>query len=376
LLLSALYHPLSTAHAQGTAFTYQGRLFDAGSIAHGKYDLRFYLYDALSAGSIVAGPLTNSPVTVSNGLFVVSLDFGSGVFTGPSRWLEIGARSNGIAVAFTSLTPRQELTPTPYAITAENVDGPVLGSQLTGTLPGGLLSGTYPNPLTLNNAGNIFSGNGAGLNNVNALTLGGLGPNNFWKTGGNAGTTAGPNFVGTTDNQALEIHVNGDRGLRIEPDLAFNTPNVIGGSSANFVIAGSVGNFIGAGGEAGFASNYITGGNLNVIAGGWDNHITNGLLSSIGGGEFQTIGQGFGTIGGGFQNSVLGQYGTVPGGANNLASGDYSFAAGQSAQALHSGAFVWADNSTPTPFVDIQSKTSTSPVGAAYSSMSLRWSFR
>jgi hypothetical protein len=35
----------------------------------------------------------------------------------------------------------------------------------------------------------------------------------------------------------------------------------------------------------------------------------------------------------------------VPGGENNLASGTFSFAAGQQAQALHQGAFVWADSS-------------------------------
>jgi len=34
----------------------------------------------------------------------------------------------------------------------------------------------------------------------------------------------------------------------------------------------------------------------------------------------------------------------VPGGADNIASGTYSFAAGQQAQALHQGAFVWADS--------------------------------
>src|ERR1017187_5836817 len=115
-LLSALNVQLSTAFAQGTVFSYQGRLYDGANPANGRYDLRFNLYDALSAGSLVAGPLTNAPVTVSNGLFTVTLDFGADVFTGPARWLEIGARSNGVAVAYINLSPRQPLTPTPYAI--------------------------------------------------------------------------------------------------------------------------------------------------------------------------------------------------------------------------------------------------------------------
>jgi hypothetical protein len=34
----------------------------------------------------------------------------------------------------------------------------------------------------------------------------------------------------------------------------------------------------------------------------------------------------------------------IPGGAFNYAGGQYSFAAGRQAQALHQGAFVWADS--------------------------------
>src|SRR5262245_38274058 len=81
-----------TAAAQGTSFTYQGRLSDNGIAPNSDYDLRFAVYDALSGGNQAGAALTNRPVTVSNGLFTVSLDFGVGVFSGPSRWLEIGVR--------------------------------------------------------------------------------------------------------------------------------------------------------------------------------------------------------------------------------------------------------------------------------------------
>ena len=36
---------------------------------------------------------------------------------------------------------------------------------------------------------------------------------NAWKIGGNSGTTAGTHFLGTTDNQPLEIKVNSARAL-------------------------------------------------------------------------------------------------------------------------------------------------------------------
>src|SRR4051794_33360445 len=104
LITLAILSSAMGAFAQGTAFTYQGRLVTAGPPANGTYDLKLQLYDALSGGSLVAGPITNSAVVVSNGLFTVTLDFGAGVFTGPSRWLDIGVRSNTVAVAFTTLT--------------------------------------------------------------------------------------------------------------------------------------------------------------------------------------------------------------------------------------------------------------------------------
>ena len=106
-----------TAFAQGTAFTYHGRLHDNDSPANGSYDLTFSVFDAPNVGNQVGSPLTNTPVGVTNGLFTALLDFGSGIFTGPDRWLEMGVRTNGVG-DFTTLNPRQRLTPTPYAIMA------------------------------------------------------------------------------------------------------------------------------------------------------------------------------------------------------------------------------------------------------------------
>lgn len=59
--------------------------------------------------------------------------------------------------------------------------------------------------MTFNNLGNSFTGNGSGLGNVNAATLNGFSSSSFWSTTGNAGTAAGPNFIGTSDNKPLLI---------------------------------------------------------------------------------------------------------------------------------------------------------------------------
>ena len=100
-LVSTLSLQLSTARAQGTAFTYQGRLNSGANAANGTYDLTFTLYNASSGGTTLAGPVTNSAVSVTNGLFTTLVDFGAGVFTGSSNWLSIGVRTNSTG-AFTN----------------------------------------------------------------------------------------------------------------------------------------------------------------------------------------------------------------------------------------------------------------------------------
>ncbi len=115
--LIALDAPLCAAPI-ASAFTYQGRLSDRGQPANASYDLSFALFDAAQNGSRVAEPLTNPATPVSNGLFTVTLDFGAGVFTGDTRWLEISVRPAGSPDDFARLAPRQPLAPTPYALHA------------------------------------------------------------------------------------------------------------------------------------------------------------------------------------------------------------------------------------------------------------------
>src|ERR1700733_8370455 len=156
LLLSTLHSQLTSAHAQGTAFTYQGQLQNNGSPASGNYALTFALFNTNASGVASAGPVTNNAVNVTNGLFTTMIDFGTGVFTGTNYWLQFGVATNGVS-SFTPLRPRQQLTPTPYAIfanTASNLSGTISAAQLSGTIPSAQLSGTYSSAMTLNNAGN------------------------------------------------------------------------------------------------------------------------------------------------------------------------------------------------------------------------------
>jgi hypothetical protein len=128
LAFAALLALADVARSQGTTFAYQGRLNLNGVPAYGSYDLTFALFNVSGGAGQVGRTLTSTATSVSNGLFTVTLDFGN-QFPGANRWLEIAVRTNG-GGAFTTLAPRQPLTPTPYAIYA----GGVNAAGLSGTI--------------------------------------------------------------------------------------------------------------------------------------------------------------------------------------------------------------------------------------------------
>jgi hypothetical protein len=363
----------------GPAFTYHGRLQNNAVSANGSYDLTFSLYTNNTGGTAVAGPLTNTATAVNDGIFTARLNFGPGVFDGTAYWLEIGVRTNGDG-DFTILSPRHELLATPYAVYAENARA----SGLDGTIPEAALRGTYGSSVNFTNPGNVFVGNGSGLTNVSAVSLGGLGVNQFWQLSGNAGTTPGLNFVGTTDNQPLDLYADNVRALRLvvrsdSTGIYSNAPNVIGGSAINFIKTGVVGGSVGGGGAydtngnsfpnrvnanfgtvsggignvangpgsfiggggidgTGFFSGNNASGNASVIGGGLGNtnsgytatigggygNAAGFLAATVAGGQANMVGSSFGTVGGGSGNSANGYSSTVGGGSGNAASKDYA----------------------------------------------------
>ncbi len=128
----------------------------------------------------------------------------------------------------------------------------------------------------------------------------------FWALDGNAGTSpTNGNFLGTTDDQPLEIKVNGLRAMRYENggvssyELSFGrtnsngSPNLIGGSPVNFVSPGVVGAVIDGGGTtnyAGFGGTNSVSADFGVIGGGVQNQIFPTAFSSvIGGGNYNQI---------------------------------------------------------------------------------------
>lgn len=364
--------------SQGTSFTYQGRLNSGGVAANGLFDFRFRLAADPLANNYVDGPFLTNGIGVTNGLFITTVDFGPGVFSGSNYWLEVDVRTNG-AGAYTTLSPLQSLTPTPYAIFANGA------SNLLGTLPAAQLSGPVANanlPANPTISGMVtagsFGGDGSGLTNLNASQLaGGVVPdarlaanvartNQVWLLTGNAGTAAPLNFFGTTDSNAVEMRVNNTRAWRVEPDArGLNAANLIGGYSnnavmqpnsggnviagggysggGNIVFSNSSGIFIGAGSANQAGPNVndsaIVGGYGNwlqssdsAIGGGYYNGIQgNSPYSLVAGGGYNLIGpNAFGsTIGGGYINTNLSAQSSIGGGAwNIIAPGNAAFIGG------------------------------------------------
>jgi len=322
----------------GTSFVYQGVLRSNNNPVSGTCDFQFSLWDLGSGGSQIGATWTETGVTVTHGLFTATLDFGAGVFQGDERYLEIAVRCPSGSGAYTTLTPRQALAPTPYALYAaaahwanllgvpagfaDNVD-----NDTTYTAGAGLtLVGTQFNV--------VFAGTGA----ANTVARSDHDHDaRYWKLSGNSGTTPGVNYLGTSDNTPLELKVNGLRALRLEPSGI--SPNLIAGFPGNNVIAGGVGGTVGGGGASG-ATNRVTD-SYGTVSGGANNQAGNGNVNladatygTVGGGQGNTASGGWASVGGGSANVVSGTYGTIGGGEGNTASGGWASVGGGSANVV------------------------------------------
>jgi hypothetical protein len=192
---------------------------------------------------------------------------------------------------------------------------------------------------------NTLSGNGAGVTNVNAATLGGLPSGAFAQLGA-------PNTftMSQTINGNLTLSGSINNSLTLQGNLTDSnldqSANVIGGFGGNntfpgnSVASGVVGATIAGGGGGllvgnfaypnvvtgtwgtvgGGANNQAGGGNSSTVSGGFQN-IASGSVATIGGGNQNTASGGDATIGGGGENTASGDGATIAGGGINTASG-------------------------------------------------------
>lgn len=106
-----------SAGAISSAIPIQGSLRNSQGAVNGPCDLRFSLFPTAQGGERVGALLTQT-LAVSDGLFNTSADFGN-VWDGNPRWLQIEVRCPANSGNFLTLSPRQAIQATPYALRAQ-----------------------------------------------------------------------------------------------------------------------------------------------------------------------------------------------------------------------------------------------------------------
>ena len=271
-----------------SGFTYQGHLAVDALPANGLYELRFQLFDNLTAGSQVGGTIYAAPVPVRNGLFTVPLDFGGGVFNGDARWLEIGVRTNDSFAAHTVLVPRQNLTPQPYAIWALNAGSVADGAITSGKILSGQVVKSVnglTDQVTLSGGANITltpTGNDVQISVDSPFRLRGNGP------GGSGGRLVfgwPPSLSGETTYVSEEeengLYLVASKGLGLGPgNVGIHLANL---AEALFPL--TVGGDVLVRPQAGFgpgtASSLFLGDNNNYLRSVWGEGLRLGVFNGV-----------------------------------------------------------------------------------------------
>lgn len=387
---------LASVSAQNTMFTYQGRVTDNGTNFTGVGQFKFALATstntsvAKATASVLSGQV--SGCTVLNGGFgytsapavTFSAAFGSGARA-------TATISGGVVTAITVnqpgsgyfLAPTVSIAP-PSANILYTTYWSNDGTSSAGSEPTAAVSVWVTNGLFTVTLGDTNLSNMVGMENT-LFTRFGLQLRIWFNDGLNGFAALDPAqsltptpyaavaaFANTASNVAASAQLN-VTGLVIQDNTAntaypVGAPNIIEGSSVNYVASGVVGATIGGGGAtnyygSGSYSNSVKG-NYGTVSGGVRN-TASGESATVGGGYQNTASNNSATVGGGFINTASGVSATVSGGDRNtasgigatvvggvlnIASGYSSLAAGCNAQATNTGAFVWADyyfNSNP-----------------------------
>ncbi len=387
-LLLSVAIPIAAFPQVPQTMGYQGLLTDGSGVvvSDGSYSLTFKIYSVSTGGSALWTEVQGTVSTV-NGVFNVILGSVTAlnIAFDKTLYLEITVGSN-------VLSPRIELTGSPYAMNARGIvtsasgnvgigtsiptgklqvkDGAVLFDGTTGAIPttgAGTRMMWYPGKAAFragvvtstqfddSNIGvestvsggrnNIGSGEkssiGGGVGNVASAigtSIGGgngnLTTDEYSTVGGGQSNQAGDNAGTTSDKTHATVGGgSGNTASGIQATIAGGLTNT---ASGDYTVVG--------GGQSNTAAQ-----NQSTIAGGTTNNTSGGGINgTIGGGNNNTVSAGGATVGGGSTNTASGTNATVPGGNANTALGAYSFAAGRQAQANHNGTFVWADNQGTT----------------------------
>lgn len=152
------------------------------------------------------------------------------------------------------------------------------------------------------------------------------GPSPFWRTDGNSGTTAGTNFLGTTDNVAL--HLNVKNAAVINNNLTLGATGSLYRDVTTYGAGNARGNFAIDLQAERTGATQVASGDHALILGGRRN-TSSGSYSLVVGGETNNAGYAHDVIVGGNLNSIADAgYGFIGGGSNNEIYDDYSIIVG------------------------------------------------
>jgi Chaperone of endosialidase len=374
LVLFSILHLLpATAFAQGTVFTYQGRVTVGGTNFTGAGQFKFALVTSTNANH-TATATANTP----SGGFITGytvVDGGNGYVTAPAVTVFGGGGSGAAATAHLTgdavtslsvansgdgnytLAPTVLIAPPPPNIsytTYWSNDG----TSADGSEPSAAVSVAVSNGLFTVVLGNTTQPNmmaiSASLFNQPNLQL------RIWFNDGVNGFAALDPAQNLTP-APYATFANLVNGLTIQQNSS-GAPNVIGGASVNYVSNTVVGATIAGGGTTNYygysytnsvTANYgtvggglqdtaggtfatVSGGQANTASGQWatvgggEDNTASGGNSTVGGGSFNTASSESATVSGGNGNTASNSYATVSGGIGNIASGDYSTVSGGS----------------------------------------------
>ena len=227
----------------GTVFTYQGQLQedDGSPVSDPTCDFTFELWaDEVSAdpGDLM-GTESKLAVGMTDGLFTVTLDFGVDAFAGDARWLEIEARCPAGGGVYEPLSPRQELTPAPYAINADQVDGADAGDFVSQAEPDSVTTGMIvPQVVSSidgvsNDGGNVDLVAGTGISlapddGADTITI---------SSTGVSGVTAGDGLTGGGGGGSVTLNVGAGNGIDVSADsIAVDFPLHLSGSYGGYAL--------------------------------------------------------------------------------------------------------------------------------------------
>lgn len=349
LFLIALFlAPAAEAHAQSdtSVFTYQGRVTDNGTNFNGAGEFKFALVTSTNANhgatatATVAGGMVSAISIVAGGNGYVTAPRVNILGGGGSGAAATATISGGVVTGVTINSSGSGYTNVP--IVSIDLPPPDISYTTYWSNDGTSVNGSEPTT-----AVHVPVADGLFTVLLGDTTLPGMAaleasllaqPNlqlRIWfNDGANGFAALNPAQPLTPSPSAVFADsartATGLSGLTVRQNSA-GAPNIIGGSTINYVANGVLGATIAGGGATNYYGQIDTNSvsaNFGTVSGGAANKVT-GIFGTIGGGfENVTLDLPYSTIGGGYGNQVSAGGSTIGGGYQNLASGGDSVVAG------------------------------------------------